>query len=180
MKQGTVPSAVLYCFYSEGLFKLLRSRRSGCWMFGNYAGIVGYADDNWLLAPKRAALQEMINTCAEYAPEHNLTFSTDVIPHKSNTKCLVFLKKQRDIEPLTLCGNALPFTDHAKHLGHHVDNSVSPIRKDMKIKRAMGIQKCNEICQEFSFCHPSCKLYLNQIYNSSYTGSQLWNLFCKE
>ena len=61
MKQGAVLSAVLYCFYSDGLFKLLRSRRSGCWMFGNYAGIVGYADDNWLLAPTRAALQEMIN-----------------------------------------------------------------------------------------------------------------------
>ena len=50
----------------------------------------------------------------------------------------------------------------------------------MKIKRAMGIQRCNEICQEFSFCHPSCKLYLNQVYNFSYTGCQLWNLFCQE
>ena len=84
------------------------------------------------------------------------------------------------IEPLIVNGHALPFTDHVKHLGHHIDNSCYPFKKDMKIKHAMVIQKCNEICQEFSFCHPSTKLYLNQVYNSSYTGCQLWNLFCQE
>jgi len=51
---------------------------------------------------------------------------------------------------------------------------------DMMVKRAMAIQKCNELCQEFSFCHPTNKLWLNRIYNFSYTGSQLWDLFSKE
>ena len=51
VKQGAVLSAILYCFYSNGLFELLRSRRNGCWLFNQYTGIVGYADDNWLLAP---------------------------------------------------------------------------------------------------------------------------------
>ena len=64
-------------------------------MFNNYNGIVGYADDNWLLAPTRAALQDMINTCNEYAKHHNLTFSTNINPKKSKTKCLIFLKKLR-------------------------------------------------------------------------------------
>ena len=41
VKQGAV-----YCFYTDGLSRLLRSRRNGCWLFNNYAGIVGYADDN--------------------------------------------------------------------------------------------------------------------------------------
>ena len=180
VKQGAVLSAILYCFYTNGLFTLLRMRRSGCWMFNNYAGIVGYADDNWLLAPTRAALQDMINTCAEYAEDHNLSFSTDKNPNKSKTKCMIFLKKQRVIEPLNLNGNVLPFTSTAKHLGHFLDNSRYSIKKDMKTKRAMVVQKNSEICQEFSFTHPSTKLRLNQIYNFSYTGSQLWDLFCQE
>ena len=53
-----------------------------------------------LLAPTRAALQDMINTCVEYANEHNLTFSTEINPKKSKTKCMIFLKKQREVEQL--------------------------------------------------------------------------------
>ena len=180
VKQGAVLSAILYCFYSNGLFSLLRSRRSGCWMFSYYAGIVGYADDNWLIAPTRAALQDMINTCVEYASDHNLTFSTDKNPLKSKTKCMVFLKSRRNLLPLKLGDDDLPFTDTAKHLGHFLDNSRCMIKRDMKMKRAMAIQKNNELCQEFRFCHPTTKLTLNQIYNFSYTGCQLWDLFSRE
>ena len=180
VKQGAVLSAILYCFYTDGLFRVLRSRRNGCWLFNNYVGIVGYADDNWLLAPTRAALQDMINTCAEYASEHNLELSTDVNPNKSKTKCMIFLKKQRNVEPLKLNDTDLPFTNTAKHLGHFLDNSKCSIKKDMKVKRAMVIQKNNELCQEFFFTHPTSKLMLNQIYNFSYTGCQLWDLFCTE
>ena len=79
-----------------------------------------------------------------------------------------------------LNGDKLPFTDSAKHLGHYLDNSNAGIKKDMKIKRAIAVQKNNELCQEFYFCHPTTKLKLNQIYNFSYTGCQLWDLFCRE
>ena len=48
------------------------------------------------------------------------------------------------------------------------------------MKRAMAVQKNDELCQEFYFCHPTTKLKLNQIYNFSYTGCQLWDLFCQE
>ena len=82
-------------FYSNGLFTLPRNRRNGCWVFNNYAAIVGYADDNWLLDHSREVLQDMINTCAEYAEEHNLTFSIDKNPNKSKTKCMIILKSFR-------------------------------------------------------------------------------------
>ena len=70
--------------------------------------MIGYSDDNWLLAPSRPALQEMLNTCEEYAEEHNLKFSTDPDPNKYKTKCIAFLKTARDIAPLQLCGDPLP------------------------------------------------------------------------
>ena len=36
--------------------------------------LMGYSDDidNWLLAPSRDALQEMLVTCEEYAEEHKI------------------------------------------------------------------------------------------------------------
>ena len=99
---------------------------------------------------------------------------------KIQTKCLIFLRRKREIQPLLLNGDKLPFTDSAKHLGHYLDNSKAGIKKDMKMKRAMAVQKNNELCQEFYFCHPTTKLKLNQIYNFCYTGCQLWDLFCRE
>ena len=73
-----------------------------------FLGILGYADDNFLIAPSKEALQEMIDTCQEYAENHNLVFSTNPDPAKSKTKCLAFLKKNRHIEKLQLGENSLP------------------------------------------------------------------------
>ena len=83
--------------------------RSGCWINIDFVGILGYADDNFLLSPTLDGLQEMLNTCADYAFEHNLTFSTNENPKKSNTKCMAFLHKKRSLKELTLCGKRLPW-----------------------------------------------------------------------
>ena len=34
--------------------------------------MLGYADDDWLLAPSLDALQDMLNTCEKYNTEHGL------------------------------------------------------------------------------------------------------------
>ena len=51
---------------------------------------------------------------------------------------------------------------------------------DMKIKTAKYIDKNNSICQEFYFASPQTKVKLNSIYNSHFTGCQLWKLGSKE
>ena len=51
---------------------------------------------------------------------------------------------------------------------------------DMRHKRASYITKNNEIIQEFYFAHPKTKIEMNEIYNSHFTGSPLWDLFCRE
>ena len=50
----------------------------------------------------------------------------------------------------------------------------------MREKRARFIQKNNELCQEFSYADPITKIKLNSMYNSHFTGSPLWDLFCRE
>ena len=105
VRQGGVISAILYCFYVNDLFTLLRTRGEGCWVQGYYCGIYGYSDDNFLLAPSLHALQCMLDTCEEYAEKHNLRFSTDPDPIKCKTKCLAFISKKRELQNMMLCGH---------------------------------------------------------------------------
>ena len=162
------------------LFTLLRERKSGCWVGGVFFGMIGYSDDNWILAPSRSALQEMLSTCEEYAMQHNLKFSTDPNPTKCKTKCIAFLKKPRDLAPVMLCGNPLPWVESGKHLGNFFLNKIDGMRQDIKVKRAKFIDRSNELLQEFHFAHPSTKFKMMDIYNSHFTGSPLWDLFSPE
>ena len=180
VRQGGVISAILYCFYTNDLFRILRERSAGCWIKGAYHGIFGYSDDNFLLAPSLAALQEMLKTCEEYAQLHNLKFSTDPVPKKCKTKCIAFLKKKRNLPNLKLCGNNLPWVNSGKHLGNTIESTVNGMQLDLKQKRAAYISKNNELLQEFGFSHPDTLLKVNSIYNTHFTGSPLWNIFSQE
>ena len=179
-KQGAVLSGILYNFYVNGLFQRLRDLKSGCWIDLHYVGMVGYADDDWLLAPSRNALQEMLNTCEIYNKEHGLQFSTDPKPAKSKTKCIAFLKTERNLKPVQLCGNNLPWVKVGKHVGQNIADKADGLKKDILIKRAKFIDRNNTLRQEFHFAHPDTLLRLNQVYNSDFTGSSVWDLFCRE
>ena len=180
VRQGGVLSAILYCLYVDNLFKELRRSGYGCWVNGNYHGILGYSDDNMLIAPSRHALQSMLNICENYAAEHNLKFSTDANPNKCKTKCIAFQKKPQPLEPLNLCGNPLPWVATFKHLGNTIVNSPNFASQDVKIKRAQYVTKNIELNQEFYFSNSETKFKINQIYNSHYTGSPLWDIFSHE
>ena len=142
-----------------------------------YAGVLGYADDTLALSPSREGLQEMMATFQDYAMSHNLKFSTHEDPKKSKTKCLAFLKQERPLKKIVLDGNELPWVDHGKHVGHTIENELNGMKKDIGMKKGMYIQRNCELSQEFHFCHPMSKYKINQIYNSSFTGSPLWDLF---
>ena len=136
---------------------------------------------NLLLAPSLDALQEMLKTCEEYAAVHNLKFSTDPIAKRSKTRCLAFLQKDRVLKrKMKLCGNYLPWESSGKHIGNKIINEKNIMKQDIKEKRARYISKNNEICQEFFFAHPRTKFKINQIWNSHWSGSVLWDLFSSE
>ena len=178
-KQGAVLSAIAYCVYVNGLFEELRKNRSGCWVGQSFLGILGYSDDNILLAPSIDALQTMLDICEKYAARHGLKFSTDRNPTKSKTRCLAFLQKERDLRPVLLCGNQLPWTASCKHLGNTIVTKDlaenGDIRsQDVKNKRATFINKTNELIQEFHFAHPRTVACINMLQNSHFYGSVLW------
>jgi hypothetical protein len=140
----------------------------------------GYSDDNWVLAPSLDSLREMMKTVEEYCNDHNLKFSTDPNPSKCKTKCIAFLKKERNLPSIFLCGNPLPWVREGIHLGNNFSNKYDGMLRDVKIKRAEYISKNCELQQEFLFAHPKTRFKSNLIFNSHFTGSPTWDLFSED
>ena len=177
VRQGAVLSAIAYCYYMENLFKILKKKRSGCWIDGFFLGLFGYSDDNFAIAPTVSALNDMMKTISDYASEHNLRFSTDPNPRKCKTKVMAFLKKPRPLPQVLLGQVALPWVNQCTHLGNTIRNVSDGFQENMKIKRAKYISKNCEINQEFHFAAASTRVQVNRIWNTHFSGSPLWNLF---
>ena len=178
VRQGAVLSPVLFCFYMNDLFLTLKKGRTGCYIGNYFAGVFGYADDLLLLCPSRSGLQRMLDTAYKYASDHRISFSTNPVPEKSKTKGIIFSSKPLNWQPtpVNLCGNPLPWVKSAKYLGNNLTGIIDGLAQDVKIKRARFIERNIELNQEFQFAHPEIKTRINQIYNSSFSGSVLWDL----
>ena len=76
----------------------------------------------------------MIKLAEQYFSKHGIKFSTDPNPKKSKTKCMAWLKEDRVLPKLKLCGNELPWVDKIVHLGMTLTNSKNILEKDMGMK----------------------------------------------
>ena len=144
-----------------------------------FVGITVYADDIVLLSPSIDGLQNKINTCSRYAKTHNLTFSTHENPTKSETKCVAFLPKKRNLKSLNLNGKPLPWVESVKHLGTTITSTNTggcSLDEDLIEKRARYIAKNKELRQEFHYAHPKTKVWINNVYNTSFYGAPLWDI----
>ena len=126
------------------------------------------------------ALKEMLKTYENYANEHNLQFSTDANPVKSKTKCMAFVRGNKDLKSIELCGNELPWVNEIKHLGTVITNDQDVMASDIMQKRAIYINRNNELIQEFYFAHASKLIKMNNSFNTRFYGSVLWDLFSTE
>ena len=78
---------------------------------------------------------------------------------------------------MTLCGKKLPWAESATHLGNTIVNNIDGMSQDIIEKRAQYITRNNELLQEFSFAHPTTKCLINNVFNTHFSCSSLWNLF---
>ena len=133
VRQGAVLSPILFCFYVNDLFGILKKNKAGCWMGQYYVGCHGYADDLLLIAPSREGLQDMLRITEKYANENNISFSTDPNPVKSKTNGMIFTPKGDILEPekLILNGNELPWVTEAKYLGNKFENKINGLKDDI-------------------------------------------------
>ena len=175
--QGKILAGTAYCFYCKDLFDILEKSGFGCTVNGVYAGIFGYSNDDLLLAPSVSGLQKMIEISSAYCNSHGLRFSTDPDPRKSKTKCISWMRAPQLLPKMQLGVHELPWVDTIVHLGNTITNQVNVITTDMNLKMGRYVGKNIELNQEFSFAAQETKIRINNIYNSSWYGSVLWDLF---
>ena len=131
VKQGAVLSPILFCVYIGSLFSVLRRNRTGCWINGMYAGIMGSADDMWLLSPTQDGLQEMVQICSDYCKNLKISYSTHPDSRRSETKCIAYTTKEKTLRKIVLDGCELPWVSHAKHLGHEISFRINGLIEDL-------------------------------------------------
>ena len=162
----------------DDLLVELRRLELGCHIGGMWYGACGYADDLILLAPNRQVLQQMVTICERYGAAHNLVFSTDPVPAKSKTKCLLFCGRKNNVNfpaAVHLDGKDLPWVESAEHLGHTLHQSVT-MDKDCLRARARFIDKTVEVREKFAFAHPSQTIKVVKTLCCDGYGSMLWEL----
>ena len=81
---------------------------------------------------------------------------------------------------IKLNGRDLPWVTSTKHLGSMIHNNESGMVRDLMEKRVAYINKNNELMQEFGFAHSDMMIKINNIFNTAFYGSVLWDLFRKE
>ena len=161
--------------YIDPLLLALRNSGEGCIINGMWYGSFFYADDGTLLSTSIKGLQNMVTICESHADANDLMFSTDPVPAKSKTKCMAFPSgASPDMPSIVLNGDKLPWVERAVHIGNTLHYSGT-MEQDIREKRAIFIDRCMELNQEFHTYPPSVKLKMSQIYNSHFTGSALWD-----
>ena len=67
----------------------------------------------------------------------------------------------------------------SKHLGS-LENCIKGTTQDLMEKHAKFINRNNKLLQEFPFTYPVTFIQANNIFNTAFYGSVLWNLFENE
>ena len=178
VRQGSVSSCILFCVYLDILIKRIRNSGIGCHVAGKFMGIFVYADDIFLMSTSRPGLQAMLAECEDYAKQFNFTFSTNIDPEKSKTKCIIFSPKENTrigIDKVILNGNPLPWVTEVNHLGNLLQSDNS-FKLDCALKRGKFIGKIHTLLQDFHFTSPEVMTNLIRIYTTSFYSSSLWSL----
>ena len=175
-----VLSPYFFGVYLDNLLLRLRELQLGCSVAGVWMGACAFADDIALLAPGRQTLQKMITECEIYGLENNLVFSTDPVPSKSKTKCVLFhgKRKVRYPEPIYLDGKALPWVERVQHLGHTLHETISMDFDAIRAKTSF-MSRANDVRDKLFFCHPSLKMKAIELYCCDAYGAMLWDLSSK-
>ena len=177
-RQGCVLSPALWCVYLDDLLVELRNLKLGCYVEGVWVGACAYADDLLCMAPTRSVLQQMVTICEDYGKKHNMVFSTDPIPAKSKTKCLLVSGRDRVVSypaPVQLGGQDLPWVESALHLGHTLHQN-GKMNQDARIRRAIFIDRSVELREVLFFADPAEVLRAQTVYCCDGYGAMLWPL----
>ena len=112
-KQGGISSPGYFSLYINDLIVLLRKRGVGCHIIDFFVGCILFADDLALLAPTRAALQEMIHIASAFCSKFCLTFNV------KKSKLMTFGRSHKDafLCPITINEETIESVSEWRYLG---------------------------------------------------------------
>ena len=154
----------------DDLSLLLRKKYTGCKIASRIINHLFYADDLVLMSPSYRGLQELLDTCAMYANEHDIKFNT--------TKSVVLIRrnnlmKNATIPKLLLCDNELTEVNETKYLGHLINADG---KDDKDIQKACGklYAQGNSLIRKFHMCSEEVKIKLFVTYCTQFYCAPLW------
>ena len=123
-------------------------------------------------------MQQMLDVATNFMHSVGLEFSTDPNPNKSKSKAIFVTGRRSALQKpvnLILCGQPLPWVQHATHLGHKFHESGT-MEMDIRQKKAAFIGKSTEVREAFAFAAPPDVLAAVKLYAADMYGAMLWPL----
>ena len=170
VKQGSVISPLLFTFYIDSLFLLLKQLGLGCHVSLTYAGAFGYADDIALVAPSLHCLKKMISVCKTYVNKYSISFNL------SKSKLLCLNVDSSSVVPVFINGKRVEVVQSDVHLGNYISTNIT----DRNIVGHVCdlYQRSNFIIRDFNVCDSVSLDSLHQTYCVHMYRCELWNLSC--
>ena len=176
VRQGGILSPHLFNVYVDGLSKMLKETKRGCFINNTSFNHLMYADDLVLLSPSVSGLQHLLKTCEVFATECDLVF---------NSKKTVYMCIEPkgfhiiSIPKVFLNGEYIKLVTVHKYLGIQMSNTNTDdfeMSKQLRNLYARG----NSLVRNFSKCTIDVKCQLFSTYCSVLFGCQLWANYKKE
>ena len=170
VRQGGILSPYLFNIYMDDLSHILSKKYAGCKIASRIINHLFYADDLVLMCPSYRGLQDLLNTCASYAENHDIKFNTSksvVLIRRNN------LLKNAIVPKFRLCDAELTEVKEAKYLGHYIKADG---KDDKDILNACGklYAQGNSLIRKFHMCTEKVKIKLFVTYCSQFYCAPLW------
>ena len=163
VRQGSILSPYLYNIYTENLLdNITENSVNGTSIYGNFTGIVTYADDILLLSTTLSGLQKLIDTCISYGNNNYIKHNPD------KTEFLISGKQQIYNCHINLSNNEITLLSRLRHLGFIWDTEKSNLASLNHVNINERISQFQAVAHTLvrtgiRFSHPNTIIHL---YNS--------------
>ena len=166
VRQGGILSPYLFSLYIDDLTHNSNNVKSGNYCLNH----IMFADDICLFSASLVGLQDLLNTCYQYAQSYKMLFNC------SKSFGMLFAPKIFNLSssPKLLIDNSeISFVQSVKYLGLHIDSDLTD---DIDIQRQVKSLYCsaNKLKQQFSKCSLEVKNYLFKYFCMPFHESHLW------
>ena len=169
VRQGGILSPHLFAIYVDGLSQQLSTSNAGCQIDNISVNHIFYADDLCLLAPCPSALQQLIDICAKFGIDNDITYN----PAKSICMIVKPIRFNLHCPSVSLDNVKLNYVNHVKYLGVILQDTLKD-HDDMSRQLRFLYSRCNTLLRKFGKCSYQVLLTLYQSYCAPSYCTFLW------